>query len=320
MCRIILSLIQPALDKLVVFIDESDPEFEYKDLCREILAKAEQGHWKAATRKLKKLTRRYASSKAIPLEIFEKTLNACMLNRLQGARASEPARKILEQMAEQGYPISEPTGNYCIKNCLGDMGPDSTHQGFGGIDSALAMKMALDMAGTHVQVDTNEKLAIALARAGSAEESLSILKTLLVEKPNLVVFSEIAVAFTKPENLAQCADQVPTLMAYAKAAGYDLDAIASTPEGISILASGVIAANQLNNVALGLRLLTAARQVDGGDKHVSRSSAATNRACTRVHQQAINQAVVDDQWKLAVKLLSLMVERSFEHHRLFGAT
>lgn len=282
---------------------------------REILSKAGKGHWKGATRKLKKLSRRYGNSHVIPAEVYVQTLEACMQNRLQGARASEPARKILEQMVELGYEISEASGNYCIKNCLGESGPDSRHQGFGGIDTALAMKTALEMSGTSIQLETNEKLAIALAREGSMKESLEILRNVVVddtdrlETPSLSTFAEIGLVSTKLEN-AQYADMIPTLLAYAKAAGYDLDAIASTRDGCTLLASGVVAAERQDNVALGLRLLTAARKVERGDEQVARSSPVAQRACMRLHQRAIKRAVVDEQWRLAVKVLTLMLDRS----------
>jgi hypothetical protein len=301
---------QPVLMKVVAsFVDESDPDFEFKGLMSDMTAKAEKGHWKAATRKLKKLVRRFGSSKVIPAKIYEQVLESCMLNRLQGARASEPARKIIEQMAELGYGILEASGDYCINNCLGDFGPDSTHQGFGGIDTALAIKMALEIAGTPIKLETTEKLAIALAREGSIEDSLALILSVGVDAPALATYAEIGLAITKPEHIEQFASQMPTLMAYAKAAGYDLDSIASTKDGITLLACGIIAAERMDNVALGLRLLTAATKTEGGDKQVVKSSQAANRACRCLHQKGIRQAAVDTQWKLAVKLMTLMLER-----------
>lgn len=307
---------QDALDNLVdIFVDQSDPDFDFKDLQREISEKCQQGHWKAAVRKLKRLSRKYGSAKTIPAKIYEEALEACMLNRLQGARASEPARKILEQMAESGYQISESSGNYCIKNCLDETGPDSTHQGFGGLDTALAMKTALEIAGTPIQLETKEKLAVAYAREGSVDESLALTRSFAVENegmletPALATYARIADAIVRSDN-SEHAKQIPTLMSYAKAAGYDLDNIAAMGEdGISLLASGVMAAERLDNTALGLRFLTAGRKLEGGDKLVAKYSQAANRASTRLHQRAINQAVKDSGWKLAVKLLTLMLER-----------
>jgi len=108
-------LLQPSLDQIAVkFVDESDPDFERKELEQEISAKAEKGHWKAAVRKLKKLTRRFPDYQ-IPESVHVQTLEACMADRVQGARASEPARKIMEQMVELGYKIPEQAGNYCSK-------------------------------------------------------------------------------------------------------------------------------------------------------------------------------------------------------------
>ena len=95
-------------------MDESDPDLERKDLEREIVEKASVGHWKNAIRKLKRLTRRFPEYE-IPESVYTQTLEACMADRLHGARASEPARKIMEQMVEQGYTIPEQAGNYCSK-------------------------------------------------------------------------------------------------------------------------------------------------------------------------------------------------------------
>ena len=284
---------------------------------REIEAKAKMGHWKAATRKLKKLNRRFGSTHEIPASIYLETLDACMLNRLQGARASEPARKILEQMVEVGYEISEAAGNYCIKNCLGEQRPDSTHQGFGGIDTALAMKSALDMSGTPIQLDTYSKLAVSLAHTGSLDDALAIIRSIIVDKtetPPLSTFAALAkAAVAHPEEKQE--EKVLTLLAFAKAAGYELDQIGTIGDGRTLLAAGVITAERMGNTALGLRLLTAASQAkglapDSGDTLVALSSSAAQRACTLIHKRAISQAVVDNNWKLAVKALTLMLERS----------
>ena len=105
-----------------------------------------------------------------------------------------------------------------------------------------------------------------------------------------------------------------TVLAYAKAAGYELDNIASTIDGRALLAAGVVAAEKLDNLGLGLRLLTAASKAQGcepdrGDDLVATSSPAAQRACTIIHRQAIRKASVDGSWKLSVKLLELMLER-----------
>jgi hypothetical protein len=121
---------------------QNGPDFDYKDLVRETLALSKRGHWKSATRKLKRLNRLFgkASSnpRSIPMKVYTATLAACVANRLHGARAAESARRIMEAMVEEGYPISAETANYCIKNCLGT-GPSGSHDGHGGIDTALAI-------------------------------------------------------------------------------------------------------------------------------------------------------------------------------------
>jgi pentatricopeptide repeat protein len=45
---------------------------------------------------------------------------------------------------------------------------------------------------------------------------------------------------------------------------------------------------------------------------VAASSSSAQRAATLIHKRAINKAVEDGQWKLAVKLLELMLERSLK--------
>lgn len=307
---------QPKLEDIdVTFVDQSDPDFDLKDLMRDVTAKSEKGHWKAATRKLKRLTRRFTDA-TIPESLYLSVLEACMSNRMQGARASEPARKILEQMVEQGYKIPEQAGNYCIRNSLGETGPDSTHQGFGGIDTALAMLAALEQSETTVQLETYDKIIQALVREGSVEQALSILQKVVVERsetPPLSTFAAVGKAAVG--NHTGHDDKVIPLLAAVKAAGYDLDTIASTEDGRSILASGVVASERLDNDALGFRLLTAASKANGvapdrGDNLVASFSSAAQRASTLIHKRAVVKAVEDGQWKLAVKILELMLERS----------
>mmetsp|Transcript_2993 Transcript_2993/g.4268 ORF Transcript_2993/g.4268 Transcript_2993/m.4268 type:complete len:731 (-) Transcript_2993:96-2288(-) len=302
----------------ISFCDESDPDFDFKDTLRQVMEKSEVGHWKAATRKLKKLSRKYASpEKPVPLEAYDQTLRACVDQRLHGARASEPARKILEEMADGGYEIPADLANTAVQNCLGD-GPNGTHDGCGGIDTALAMLSAVESSpngGEKLTVETYGKVVSALTKDGAVDEALLLLRAMVVEHsftPPLQTFAEVAKAAAIDDSMAE---KVLNVLAYVKAAGYELDKIASVEDGRQILASGVIAAEKLDNLALGLRLLTAAASAEGcapdrGDDLVASSSSAAQRACTLIHRRAINRAVQDSSWKLAVKLLTLMQERS----------
>eukprot|EP00977_Amphora_coffeiformis_P008370 scaffold1893_cov220-Amphora_coffeaeformis.AAC.15 len=303
------------MENIVTFVDESDPDYEVKELQREIKEKSEMGHWKAATRKLKKLTRRVQRETPVPVDVLEAVLEACMASRLQGARAAEPARKVLEQYVEYGYPIPEAAGNYCVKNCLGETGPQSTHQGFGGIDTALAMLAALEQSVTSIQMETYDKVCVALAKEGSMKESLKLLRRMIVdmsEIPPLATFAAIAeAAVADPDSgLEKWVLEVLTL---AKAAGFELDNIAKTQDGRAILAAGVVAAERQKNLNLGLRLLTAARSASTDDqacdKLVANYNRASQRASVLIHKEAINKAVTDGQWKLAVRLLELKLER-----------
>lgn len=301
------------------FTDESgDNDFEFDSLLAEVNEKAAIGHWKSATRKLKKLSKRYASvERPIPEDTYVAVLEACLQNQLHGARASEPARKILEEMAEQNYAIPHALGNQGVLNCLGN-GPNGTHDGCGGIDTALAMLAAIEssvMSAEAISVDTYGSVVTALSKDGAIDEAVLLLRAMVVEHsftPALSTFSDVAKAAGKEGHHGESVLQV---MALAKASGYILDNIASVEAGRDLLASGVIAAEQMDNLALGLRFLTAASKAEGclpdrGDDLVASSSSAAQRASTLIHKRAIDKAVQDDNWKLAVKLLQLMTERS----------
>jgi pentatricopeptide repeat protein len=300
------------------FQDEADHDFDFKVLISEIEEKTSVGHWKAATRKLKKLNKSFATpERPVPQETYIAVLEACLANRLQGARASEPARKILEQMAEDGYTIPASLGNQCVLNCLGN-GPNGSHDGCGGIDTALAMLAAMESSASGSQminVDSYGAVASALCMDGAVEEACLLLRAMVVEHsftPPLSTFSDVAHAAAKSGDKGETVLQVLSL---AKASGYLLDNIASAVAGRELLASGVIAAEQIDNLALGLRLLTAAAKAEGcapdrGDALVASTSSASQRACTLIHRRAIDTAIKDDNWKLAVKLKELMIERS----------
>jgi len=300
------------------FKDESDPDFEFNALVNEIDQKVSLGHWKAAIRKLKKLRKRHATpERPVPQETYVKVLEVCLEDRLHGARASEPARKILEEMAEIGYDIRADLGNECISNCIGN-GPNGTHDSFGGVDTALAMLAAMESSpkgSEMITVDSYGAVVSALSREGSVDEALLLLRAMVVEHsftPPLSTFDDAARAAAKSGDHSEGVLQVLTLV---KASGYILDSIASAEAGRGILASGVIAAEQMGNLALGLRLLTAAGKAEGcapdtGDDLVCSSSSDAQRASTLIHKRAIDKALEDDNWKLAVKLLELMQRRS----------
>mmetsp|Transcript_38876 Transcript_38876/g.58403 ORF Transcript_38876/g.58403 Transcript_38876/m.58403 type:complete len:723 (-) Transcript_38876:451-2619(-) len=302
----------------ITFCDESNPDFEFNSLLKEVMQKSEMRHWKAATRKLKQLKKRYATpDRPIPQDAYLAVLEACVENRLHGARAAEPARKILEEMSEAQMEIPINLGNSCVVNCLG-IEESGKHDGCGGIDTALAMLAAIEdspSGSNNLNVETYGAVVSALSRDGSVDEAMLLLRAMVVEKsftPPLSVLADVGKA------AAKCGDRsedVLQVLALAKASGYELDSIGSAEAGRDLLASGVIAAEQMGNLALGLRLLTAASKAEGcapdrGDDLVAASSSAAQRACTLIHKRAINTAFVDNNWKLAVKLLELMPERS----------
>jgi len=306
----------------IEFCDESDPYYEYNLILSQINEASKIGHWKSATRKLKKLARRYANNqinnKAIPRETYVSVLKCCLEDRLHGARAAEPARKILEEMSHQGYPIPPELGNMCVVSCLGGRTANGSHEGFGGIDTALAMLAALEATeegSKTIESDTYGSVIMALSADGAAEEAILLSRSMVVEHsftPEIEVFAAVADSAAKDGEKGEIVFHAMTL---AKAAGYVLDDIASTKPGRDLLASGVVAAEQTDNTALGLRLLTAAAKAegcepDGGDALVASSSKAAQRASTLIHRRAINTAVQNNDWKLAVRLLQLMPRRS----------
>jgi len=303
------------------FTDDSDPDFDFNSLNNLILEKCEEGHWKAATRKMKQLRRRYATpEKPIPRETYVAVLNCCLTDRLHGARASEPARKILEEMAELQYEIPAREGNECISNSLG-FEEGGKHDGFGGIDPALAMMAAMQGNAPEgeqiIKAETYESVISALAKDGSLEEAVLLVRSMVVDHsftPSLSVFADVASIAAK-SSIQEEEEIVLQILSLAKAAGYVLDSIGSAEAGRELLASGVIVAEKIDNLALGLRLLTAAGKAEGcapdrGDDLVASSSSAAQRACTLIHKRAISKAVEDSNWKLAVKLLELMTQRS----------
>jgi len=309
--------------KGIAFQDDSDPDFDFNSLVQEISQLSEKVHWKKASRRLKKLVKNFGKESPDPRELPEKVfidlLTALMQSRLHGARAAEPARKAMELMISNGYTVPAEIANSCIKDSLG-WEKDGSHEGFGGIDTALAMLTALEISEettTPIFVDTYEKLITTFANEGSIDDALQLLRELVVDKsdtPSLKVFADVASACVEAANDPE---KLMTGLAYIKATGYDLDNIASTEDGRGILAAGVIAAEKMNNIGLGLRFLTAASKAEGcdpdrGDQLVANLSPASQRACTIIHRQAINKAVENDTWKLAVKLLELMLERGLK--------
>lgn len=316
------------------FVDASDP---FTALLNEVVTEADRGYWKRATRRLRKLSNRYGDENCIPNDAYVATLNACAQDRLHGARASESARKVMEEMVRLEYVIPTEQLNYCVRACLG-YGPSATHEGFGGIDTAFAMLAAIGeqervLGEPLVSVETYSRLIEALAREGgsSVNDALTLLRSVVVDKretPPLSAFAAVAFAESrgggsqtvkdsKDEDVTIGPEMVFNVIAYVKAAGYDLDTIAATDDGRRVMAAGVIAACKMDNVRLGLRLLKAASQAEGckpdrGDVLVALNSRAAKRACTLLHKRAINTAVDLGQWQLAVKLLQTMIDRALK--------
>lgn len=306
--------------KGVEFTDVSDPDFDFKALSQEIIDKSEMNHWKSATRKLKKLKKKYETpERTISEEVYVAALDACMDSRLSGARAAIPARRIMEDMIDTGYSIPSDKVNYCILNSLGD-GPDGTHDGFGGIDCALAMTAVAEQQESKsgisvISEETYARVATVLSNVGEIDESTALLKKMIAEKsftPTLGVFADVAISAAKFDP-----PKVMNVLALCKASGYELDNIASTIDGRSLLAAGVVAAESMDNSALGLRLLAAAQKATGcepdrGDDLVCSSSSTAQRAAMLIHKKSIRKAIEEGEWRLAVRLMERMMERSLK--------
>lgn len=241
-----------------------------------------------------------------------------MEDRLHGARAAEPARRAMEEMVANGYSVPGDIANYCIKESMG-FEADGTHEGFGGIDTALSMLAAAEVSEEPPAIldETYEKIIATMGKEGSLDSALQLLREIVVDKsrtPSLRLFADVANAAIDGVNDPE---KVMTSLVYLKAAGYDLDNIAATVDGRELLAAGVIAAEKMNNIGLGLRFLTAASKAEGcapdrGDDLVASFSPASQRACTIMHRNAVSKAAKDSSWKLAVKLLELMLERGLK--------
>lgn len=296
----------------ISFTDSSDPDFEYKSLLAKVTTLSSMNHWKSASRKLKQLSRRFPNT-PVPEQTYLSVLETCAADRLHGARASIPTRKIIEDMVDSGYSVPIGVGNKCIINCLG-IEKGGKHDGCGGIDVALATMAALERGNVPISLETYATVATALAKDGSIDEAVAFIRLMVVDRgftPQLSTLADVAIAAAKKGTKSESVLQVLSL---AKAAGYVLDGIASAAAGRDILASGVVAAEQMDNLALGLRLLTAAGKAEGcapdkGDVLVANNSAAAQRACTLIHKRAVDKAAADSNWKLCVKLLELETQR-----------
>mmetsp|Transcript_4750 Transcript_4750/g.9377 ORF Transcript_4750/g.9377 Transcript_4750/m.9377 type:complete len:471 (-) Transcript_4750:127-1539(-) len=174
------------------------------------------------------------------------------------------------------------------------------------------MLATLEASGSEIYCDSYDAVVEALSREGSLDEATLLLRAMVVERsftPSLITLGNTALVAAKEG----ATDSVMTILTLAKAAGYELDTIAVADSGRKLLAAGLIAAEKIDNLRLGLRLLKAAEnaetQPDPGDLMVACSSSAAQRAATLVHRRSIEKAVEDDNWQLAVRILEQMPKR-----------
>ncbi len=271
-----------------------------------VLRLSSEGQWKSSVRKLRQLTKCHEVNglPPPPAEAYESVLGACSLRNLHDNYATPAARKVIEQMVLAGHPLPPTLDNLVVtavtRNRLAD------------VDSALAIMQAMADSNTPIAVDTYYAVIRALSDDKSIEEALLLLRAVIVEEsatPSLDLISEVAVAAVADSQ----PDAVLQTLSLTKASGYELDTIGATSAGLNLLSSGLIASAQVDNTALGLRLLTAAGKVetkpDNGDKIVVQSSSKALQAALVTHSKAITTAVQEKNWKLATRVLDLMIAR-----------
>lgn len=271
---------------------------------------------------------------------------------LQGGRAAQPARKIIDEMVANCYPLPPQVINTILLDSLGssytNLDTQKTYTNPPNLDATLAIVDALARADARARETTPENsngngpqslgpsplgpspLSIdeefwppfvsSLIKESSAPSAVATLKQMIVTfsaTPSLPLLSSVASALVRDGNHGD----VMTVLALAKAAGYELDEVGSSGDGRGILASGLVAAAKNNNVALGLRLLTAAQKAPGlepdrGDILTILHSPGAQNSALVVHSKAIQTACSVKNWKLAVQLLDLMHVRNLNPNEM----
>lgn len=305
---------------------------------------ARDGKWKKALRKLKQLKIALALASSSGSEgdgdvvvtttpPSEDAYNAILRSlgraHLQGGRASEPARKIIEEMVQHSYTLDLSLINLILHDSLGSSYTDSnTNKEYinpANLDATLAIINALARhADSGRSSSTLSPSALidegvwpgvisGLLKEDSLPEAFTLLRTMIVSfsyTPTLNMLARVAEYGVKEKSWSG----ILSVLALSKAAGYSLDSIGNTSDGRKLLAAGVVAAEKNNNIALGLRLLTAAQkaeevQPDRGDLLTIWTSSQAQNSALVVHSKAIQTACSVNKWKLASTLLDLMIVR-----------
>jgi pentatricopeptide repeat protein len=245
-------------------------------------------------------------------------LEACLRNDLYQGKASSLACEILERMVNAGYSVPSTLGSSCVQFCLGNDKLEPQGVDSGDIDTALKMVTIISRTPgglKSLSIDSIGAIVSALSKNDELEEAMRLLREMISDgafTPPLTVFADVASAAAGKTNDSE---NVLESMMLLKSSGYLIDNIASSKAGRNILASGVIAADQMNNVELGLGLLAAASKAgdcepDSGDVLVASLSPMTKSACFNIHRKAIDDAIKSESWVLAIKLISLMIKRN----------
>lgn len=276
---------------------------DLEETLRVTIEAGEAGKWKLAVRKLKQLSKAHEiEGSPVPHSALLSTLQSMDNEK----HASESARRVIELMCSNGHQLP---AELC--NSLAD-----TACYVNNVDAALAMVEAMSRSNTEITQETYVALLEALIRDTShrsSEEGTLILRAMIVDSditPGLSLFAKVGNLCIREESF----ESVFQVLSLVKASGYELDTIASAESGRAVLAAGIIAAEKLNNVPLGLRLLTAAEKADvspsRGDTLTCQISKETFNAALVLHSKAIQNAKEENNWKLGVKILELMSARS----------
>jgi hypothetical protein len=170
-------------------------------------------------------------------------------------------------MATCGYAVPAELANACVTTAL-DMGAGSTHGGCDGIDTALAMAADVEAVSDGGRCADGRKLwppgigarrlTSVLAADGAVEETERVLCAMMVKHSLILAlgtFADVARAATRSNDRTT---NVLQILTYDKAAGYNLERISAMETERDLLAAGVIVVKQMENLALGLHLLTVA--------------------------------------------------------------
>jgi pentatricopeptide repeat protein len=299
--------------------DALEKNVDLNSIVDKIKEMGSNGQWEDSRASLKMIDEYQDLMKGtVSRDTYVSILEACLRNDLYQGKASSLACEILERMVNAGYSVPSTLGSSCVQFCLGNDELEPKGVDRGDIDTALKMVTIISRTPgglKSLSIDSIGAIVSALSKNDKLEEAMRLLREMISDgafTPPLTVFADVASAAARKTNDSE---KVLESMMLLKSSGYLIDNIASSKAGRNILASGVIAADQMNNVELGLGLLAAASKAgdcepDSGDVLVASLSPMSINACFNIHRKAIDDAIKSESWVLAIKLISLMIKRN----------